>query len=187
MSRRQDFNPRLVQRNVRGLARPLRGRLESEALFALGRYRDRADVGNRFETIWRRLRRVRDEHTKRVSRRRTRRMASADEKHGSEKTAERMVVEARTTKATTTTRSSSKGTIDVDYLAGASLGDVAAMSRAPGRRRTHRRTKRRSGWCKRLAVRLAMRGNGRFWCEFGELLSDDKKVGGTQIYTVQHK
>lgn len=80
MSRRQDFNPRLVQRNVRGLARPLRGRLESEALFALGRYRDRADVGNRFETIWRRLRRVRDEHTKRVSRRRTRRMASADEK-----------------------------------------------------------------------------------------------------------
>ena len=92
-------------------------------------------------------------------------------KHGSEKTAERMVVEARTTKATTTTRSSSKGTIDADYLAGASLGDVAAMSRAPGRRRTHRRTKRRSGWCKRLAVRLAMRGNGRFWCEFGELLS----------------
>ena len=80
MSRRQDFNPRLVQRNVRGLARPLRGRLESEALFALGRYRDRADVGNRFETIWRRLRRVRDERTKRVSRRRTRRMASADEK-----------------------------------------------------------------------------------------------------------
>ena len=52
----------------------------------------------------RRLRRVRDEHTNRVSRRRTRRMASADEKHGSEKTAERMVVEARTTKATTTTR-----------------------------------------------------------------------------------
>ena len=87
-------------------------------------------------------------------------------KHGSEKTAERMVVEART-KATTR----SKGMIDADYLAGASLGDVAAMSRAPGRRRTHRRTKRRSGWCKRLAVRLAMRGNGRFWCEFGELLS----------------
>ena len=94
-------------------------------------------------------------------------------KHGSEKTAERMVVEARTTKATTTTtrRRSTGTTIDADYLAGASLGDVAAMSRAPGRRRTHRRTKRRSGWCKRLAVRLAMRGNGRFWCEFGELLS----------------
>ena len=104
-------------------------------------------------------------------------------KCGSEKTAERMVVEARKAYSTTTT-SKSKG-IDAYYLAGASLGDVAAMSRAPGKRRTHRRTKRRSGWCKRLAVRLAMRGNGTFWCEFGELY--DKRVGGTQIYNVQHK
>ena len=104
-------------------------------------------------------------------------------KRGSEKTAERMVVEARKAYSTTTT-TKSKG-IDAYYLAGASLGDVAAMSRAPGKRRTHRRTKRRSGWCKRLAVRLAMRGNGTFWCEFGELY--DKRVGGTQIYNVQHK
>ena len=80
MSRRKDVDSRLVQSDVRGLARPLRGRLESEELLALGWDRDGADVGNRRETVWRRVRRVRHEHTDRVSRWRAHRVASAGEK-----------------------------------------------------------------------------------------------------------
>ena len=51
-----------------------------------------------------------------------------------------------------------------DPLGGLKLGDLPVR----GRSRRHRR---RAGWAKRDAVRLAQREQGKFWCEFGELLT----------------
>ena len=51
-----------------------------------------------------------------------------------------------------------------DPLGGLRLGDLKVRGR-------DRRHARRGGWAKRAAVRLAAREQGRFWCEFGELLT----------------
>ena len=51
-----------------------------------------------------------------------------------------------------------------DVLGGLKLGEL----RVGGR---DRRTTRRSGWAKRAAIHLARREKGKFWCEFGELLT----------------
>jgi len=51
-----------------------------------------------------------------------------------------------------------------DPLGGLKLGDLKVRGR-------DRRHGRRGGWAKRAAVRLAAREQGRFWCEFGELLT----------------
>jgi hypothetical protein len=51
-----------------------------------------------------------------------------------------------------------------DVLGGLKLGELPVGGR-------NRRTKRRSGWAKRAAIFLARREKGKFWCEFGELLT----------------
>lgn len=51
-----------------------------------------------------------------------------------------------------------------DPLGGLKLGQLPVR----GRNRRHRR---RAGWAKRAAIRLAARERGQFWCEFGELLT----------------
>ena len=104
-------------------------------------------------------------------------------KFGSDAKAEKTVIDARRRRFCSKSSSSSSSNsndrndetsdVNFNYLAGASLGDVAMAARAlGGGRRTRRRTLRRSGWCKRVAVRLAMRGEGKFWCEFGELRNE---------------
>ena len=102
-------------------------------------------------------------------------------KFGSDAKAEKTVIDARRRRFCSESSSSSNSNdrnddasdVNFNYLAGASLGDVAMAARAlGGGRRTRRRTLRRSGWCKRVAVRLAMRGEGKFWCEFGELRNE---------------
>lgn len=106
-------------------------------------------------------------------------------KFGSEAKAEKTVLDARRRRLCSKSSSSSSSSsnsndrnddasdVNLNYLAGASLGDVAMAARAlGGGRRTRRRTLRRSGWCKRVAVRLAARGEGKFWCEFGELRNE---------------
>lgn len=52
-----------------------------------------------------------------------------------------------------------------DPLGGLKLGDLPVGGR-------DRRHARRSGWAKRAAVRLASLGRGKFWCEFGELITE---------------
>lgn len=47
---------------------------------------------------------------------------------------------------------------------GLKLGELRVRAR-------DRRTRRRSGWAKRAAIALAKCERGRFWCEFGELLT----------------
>lgn len=51
-----------------------------------------------------------------------------------------------------------------DPLGGLKLGDLPVQGR-------NRRHGRRSGWAKRAAIRLASREEGKYWCEFGELLT----------------
>jgi glutaredoxin len=116
-------------------------------------------------------------------------------KVGSEREAEKMVFDARRRNTNTNSSTSSnsdenssnnsKKGVDVTYLGGASLGDVARGAwKTPGRRRTRTRTRRRSGWCKRVAVRLAMRGEGKFWCEFGELRSEKSEKRARNAHNV---